>query len=139
MKYVKITDREKRKKYLTHLGAEKSGRNCGLFGILYTDELTIYILNTPGPHWSACMVTDYNNHRYCLWGAQVDSPYVWKIYKVDSASADSDEIRKMIQLVLDSARYIRVYDGAELEMISKSYDKLIIQDITETIDGVHLY
>jgi hypothetical protein len=64
---------------------------------------------------------------------------VWKIYKVDSASADSDEIRKMIQLVLDSARYIRVYDGAELEMISKSYDKLIIQDITETIDGVHLY
>ena len=40
---------------------------------------------------------------------------------------------------LDSARYIRVYDGAELEMISKSYDKLIIQDITETIDGVHLY
>ena len=139
MKYVKVTDDKERKRILEQLGAQSDKRRCGLLGILYTDELTIYVLNTPGPHWMFHLIADYNNHRYCLRGDCIYSHIIWKIDIIETAITDSDEIRKMISLVLESARFIRIYDDLELGMISHSYEKLIIQNNKETIHGIHLY
>jgi hypothetical protein len=85
------------------------------------------------------LIADYNNHRYCLRGGCIYSHIIWNIDIIETAITDSDEIRKMISLVLESARFIRIYDDLELGMISRSYEKLIIQNNKETIHGIHLY
>ena len=139
MRYVKVTDDKERKRILKQLGAQSNKRRCGLLGILYTDELTIYVLNTPGPHWMFCLIVDYNDHRYCLRGDCIYSRIIWNIDIIGTVITDSDEIKKMISLVLESARHIRIYDDAELGMISRNYEKLIIQNMEETIHGIHLY
>ena len=95
MRYVKVTDDKERKRILKQLGAQSNKRRCGLLGILYTDELTIYVLNTPGPHWMFCLIVDYNDHRYCLRGDCIYSRIIWNIDIIETAITDSDEIKKI--------------------------------------------
>jgi len=138
-KYLDVTDSKQRKRIKTQLGVIDDTVPCGLFGILYTNELKVYILNTPGPHWSCCLLVDHNNHRYTLWGSKKSSPLIWEIYKIDASSPDTDEIRKMIHLVCNSASYIKVYNDSTLTITNKDHNKLIIQNIEENIYGIQLY
>ncbi|WP_295092183.1 hypothetical protein [Ruminococcus sp.] len=139
-KFIKITEFEQRVKIKKEIGASEYSKLFGPFGVLYTDKFVIYILNQGSPHFPVYLLVDYNGHRYGLLGANKRQPVspVWEIHLVDTAIDDADKIKEMIRLVCNSASYIDLYNDT-LTIISKDYEKLIIQNIKENAYGIKLF
>jgi hypothetical protein len=140
-KFIKVTEFEQRDKIKKEIGASEYSKLFGPFGVLYTDEFVIYILNKGAPHFPVYLLVDHNGHRFGLLGdynKQLVSP-MWEIHLVDTAIDDADEIKEMIRLVCDSASYIDLYNGTTLTITSRDYEKLIIQNIKENAYGIKLF
>ena len=140
-KFIKVTEFEQRDKIKQEIGASDCSKLFGPFGVLYTDGFVIYTLNKVAPHFPVYLLVDYNGHRFGLLGdnnRQLVYP-VWEIHLVDTAIDDADEIKEMLRLVCDSARYIDLYNNATLSITSWNYEKLIIQNIKENAYGIKLF
>lgn len=116
-----------------------------LFGILYTDDITLYIISTPGPLWPLYIIADYNGHRYGLFGRDmhmnVPGHRWWYISRIDTAFAERNEIRDMLHLVCNYARYMKEQTDTDysVTIVSKGYDQLLINITDKNAYGIRLF
>ena len=143
--FISDFDDETKNEIKEQLGTSELKR-YNIFGILYTDDITLYIISTPGPLWPLYIIADYNGHRYGLFGGNMhmyvpDQRWWWYITRIDTAYAERKEIRDMLHLVCNYACYMKDQNDTDysVTIASKGYDQLLINITDKNAYGIRLF